>query len=38
MASATVLNGALTFILLNQDIPCFANSVDQDQLAFQEAN
>ena len=38
MASATVLNGALTCILLNQDIPCFANSVDQDQLAFQEAN
>ena len=28
----------LTFVLLNQDIPCFANSVDPDQLASEEAN
>ena len=28
----------LTFVLLNPDIPCFANSVDPDQLASEEAN
>ena len=28
----------LTLVLLNPDIPCFANSVDPDQLASEEAN
>ena len=28
----------LTHVLLNPDIPCFANSVDPDQLASSEAN
>ena len=28
----------LTINLLNLDIPCFANSVDPDQLASKEAN
>ena len=28
----------LTLVLLNPDIPCFANSVDPDQLASSEAN
>ena len=28
----------LTLILLNLDIPCFANSVDSDQVASEEAN
>ena len=28
----------LTLVLLSQDIPCFANSVDPDQLASEEAN
>ena len=28
----------LTLILLNPDISCFANSVDPDQLASEEAN
>ena len=28
----------LTLVLLNPDIPCFANSVDPDQLASAEAN
>ena len=28
----------LTHVLLNPDIPCFANSVDPDQLASEEAN
>ena len=28
----------LTLVLLNQDIPAFANSVDPDQLASEEAN
>ena len=28
----------LTLVLLNPDIPCFANSVDPDQLASDEAN
>ena len=29
---------SLTLVLLNLDIPCFANSVDPDQLASEEAN
>ena len=29
---------ALTLVLLNPDIPCFANCVDPFQLAFSEAN
>ena len=28
----------LTLVLLNQDMPAFANSVDPDQLASEEAN
>ena len=28
----------LTLVLLNPDITCFANSVDPDQLASEEAN
>ena len=28
----------LTLVLLNPDISCFANSVDPDQLASEEAN
>ena len=28
----------LTLVLLNPDIACFANSVDPDQLASEEAN
>ena len=28
----------LTLVLLNPDIPCFANNVDPDQLASEEAN
>ena len=28
----------LTLVLLNPDILCFANSVDPDQLASEEAN
>ena len=28
----------LTLVLLNQDIPAFANNVDPDQLASSEAN
>ena len=28
----------LTLVLLNPDIPCFADSVDPDQLASEEAN
>ena len=28
----------LTLVPLNPDIPCFANSVDPDQLASEEAN
>ena len=28
----------LTLVLLNPDIPCFANSVNPDQLASEEAN
>ena len=28
----------LSSVLLNPDIPCFANSVDPDQLASEEAN
>ena len=28
----------LTLVLLNLDMPCFANSVDPDQLASSEAN
>ena len=28
----------LTLVLLNPDIPSFANSVDPDQLASEEAN
>ena len=28
----------LTLVLLNADIPCFANSVDPYQLASEEAN
>ena len=28
----------LTLVLLNPDIPCFANSVDPNQLASEEAN
>ena len=28
----------LTLVQLNPDIPCFANSVDPDQLASEEAN
>ena len=28
----------LTLVMLNLDIPCFANSVDPDQLASEEAN
>ena len=27
-----------TLVLLNLDIPCFANNVDPDQLASEEAN
>ena len=30
--------GTLTLVLLNPDISCFANSVDPDQLASEEAN
>ena len=30
--------GILTLVLLNPDISCFANSVDPDQLASEEAN
>ena len=29
---------SLTLVMLNQDISCFANSVDPDQLASEEAN
>ena len=29
---------SLTLVLLNPDISCFANSVDPDQLASEEAN
>ena len=29
---------SLTLVLLNPDIPYFANSVDPDQLASEEAN
>ena len=29
---------ALTLVLLKRDISCFANSVDPDQLASEEAN
>ena len=32
------LDNVLTLVLLNPDIPCFANSVDPDQLASEEAN
>ena len=32
------LISALTLVLLNTDIPAFANSVDPDQLASEEAN
>ena len=32
------LEDELTLVLLNPDIPCFANSVDPDQLASEEAN
>ena len=28
----------LTIVLLNPDIPCFANSLDPGQLASEEAN
>ena len=28
----------LTLVLLNPDIPCFANRVDPDQLASEQAN
>ena len=28
----------LTLVMLNQDLPAFANSVDPDQLASEEAN
>ena len=28
----------LTLVLLNPDVPCFANSEDPDQLASEEAN
>ena len=28
----------LTLVMLNPDIACFANSVDPDQLASEEAN
>ena len=42
MACLTVLIKAekyiLTLVLLNPDVPCFANSVDPDQLASEEAN
>ena len=30
-------SGILTLVLLNPDIPAFANSVDPDQLASEEA-
>ena len=33
-----VLADTLTLVLLNPDIPFFANSVDPDQLASEEAN
>ena len=33
-----VYNENLTLVLLSRDIPCFANSVDSDQLASSEAN
>ena len=36
--SAAVVIGSLTLVLLNPDILCFANSVDPDQLASEEAN
>ena len=29
---------SLTLVLLNQALPCLANSVDPDQLASEEAN
>ena len=32
------INALLTLVLLNPDISCFANSVDPDQLASEEAN
>ena len=40
MASLTLLlsKPPSTLVLLNPDIPCFANSVDPDQLASEEAN
>ena len=33
-----VYPGILTLVLLNPDIPAFANSIDPDQLASKEAN
>ena len=33
-----LLEDLLTLVLLNPDISCFANSVDPDQLASEEAN
>ena len=36
--SAGKMSSYLTLVLLNPDIPCFANSVDPDQLASEEAN
>ena len=33
-----IFQRTLTLVLLSPDIPCFANSVDPDQLASEEAN
>ena len=38
MTTLTLLVLVLTLFLLNPDILCFANSVDPDQLASEEAN
>ena len=38
MLSTAMLHGPLTLVLLNPDMCCFANSVDPDQLASEEAN
>ena len=38
MQSATILDDALTLLLLNKTCHVLANSVDQDQLASEEAN
>ena len=38
MGKGDVLSGCLTLVLLNPIYPAFANSVDPDQLASEEAN